>query len=78
MSLDHVQEVRVAARAGNTRKSAVIAGEREVVPPARRHHQPREKVGIDHLGAALDHHAGRRDIREVDLALPVLIDSVVL
>ena len=78
MNLDHVQEVRVVVRAGNTRKSAVIVGERKVVLPARRHLRSREEVGIDLLGAALDHHGGRRDIREVDLALLVLIDSAVL
>ena len=63
----------MGVRAENTRKIAVIVGEREVDHRVRRHLR-RRKVEIVHLAGAQDHRDEKSDILGVGVVLLVLID----
>lgn len=73
MSQDLAQEARAVAHVENTRKSAVIAGDREV--GHRRHLRLREEAEIVLLAVAQDRRGERRDFLGAEVVHPVLIDS---
>ena len=74
MSRGLALEVRVEARAENTKKSAATGGDREAAHQARP--LPREEAVMSLLVVALDHQEERGDIQEAGVVLQALIDLV--